>query len=132
MYRNLRIMSGRPQKRVLEEMERQGLTQRDLVARTGKSQSYISAVLNGRTPGSMKLWLMISQALGVNVEELQADAETGTPDFRPGKMDPRLREVIDFLVAKWPELDTDQRGEVRMTLRRILPGFEEWLKERKA
>ncbi len=132
MFCKLQIVGREPRKRVMEVMARQGVNLSSLAARVGRSPGYLSQVLSGQKPGSVDLWDRISQALGVSGEALRHNGEAipDVPDFRPDKMDPRLREVLDFLVAKWPELDADQRGEVRMTLRRILPGFEEWLKQR--
>lgn len=56
--------------RIKEWLLRQGMTQRELAARIGTSEQYLSKILRGQKPAG-KYLAAIAEVLGVDVEELK-------------------------------------------------------------
>ena len=57
--------------RVLDEMEKKGLTQKEFAQRVGCSQQYISRILKGKENLSIETISKIEAALGVSIMEIR-------------------------------------------------------------
>ncbi len=67
-----RLVAGEPPLEVLPEAR--GLTQKELAARAGLSQAYVSQLAAGSRKGSLKAWRALAAALQVDLELLLPDA----------------------------------------------------------
>lgn len=67
-------MNVGPQVRALREQR--GLTQEMLAAKVGAHQAHVANIENGVKTPSLRLLILLAEALGVSVHELVSDAES--------------------------------------------------------
>lgn len=90
-----------------DEIMRQGITQRDVVAKTGKTEAHISKIIHGTVIPSWGTISMIVEAMGCEIEIRKKDEGDGK--VHEGKkltIRDELKEITDTICSdycKWPE-----------------------------
>jgi len=112
-----------------------GLGLREFARKVGISSGYLSDLEHGKqTPSSL---LIAAVALRCSVSERWIETGEGPmllADRAPAReaepQDPKLAELVRFLMEWWEKADDDTRGWLRHELRRLVPEFDDWLKQR--
>lgn len=91
--------------KLFEELDRQGMTQKEFAMRIGASTGNVSDWVTGKSSPSRRRWKVISEALGKPIEELMGDEkkEPAGEGGLEGELDKKKKELLELLSDMEPD-----------------------------